>query len=74
MYSYQQWRNTHIYNSYPLTKLKTAQNRTKDGQFLTIEYAIPEEISKGRTKITVRFQAHEGNMAGSVFGVRTIRK
>jgi DUF1680 family protein len=46
----------------------------KDGQFLTVKYDIPEEISRGRFKINVKFQAHQGNMAGPVFGIRTIRK
>ncbi|MCX6300899.1 MAG: glycoside hydrolase family 127 protein [Bacteroidia bacterium] len=46
----------------------------KDGQFITIQYDIPEEILKGRSKITVKFQAHPGNAAGPVFGLRTIRK
>lgn len=45
-----------------------------DGQFITVQYDIPEEISRGRFKLTVKFQAHEGNMAGPVFGVRTIKK
>jgi DUF1680 family protein len=44
----------------------------KDGQFITIQYNIPEEILKGRSKITVKFKAHPGNAAGPVFGVRTI--
>jgi len=46
----------------------------KDGQFITVQYDIPEEISKGKSKVIVKFQAHEGNMAGPVFGVRTIRE
>lgn len=46
----------------------------KDGQFLTIEYDIPPELTKSSNKLTVRFRAHEGNMAGPVFGIRTIRK
>jgi hypothetical protein len=46
----------------------------KDGQFITVQYDIPEEISRGRFKITVKFKAHEANMAGPVFGVRAIRK
>jgi DUF1680 family protein len=46
----------------------------KEGSFLTIQYNIPEEISKGRSKVTVKFQAHTGNTAGPVFGVTTIRK
>jgi uncharacterized protein len=46
----------------------------KDGSFLTIIYDIPVEITGGKQKITVKFQAHEGNMAGPVFGVRTIKR
>ncbi len=46
----------------------------KDGQFITVQYDIPEEISRGRSKINVKFQAHPGNMAGPVFGVRTIKR
>ncbi len=46
----------------------------KDGQFITVQYNIPEEILNGRSKITVKFQAHPGNTAGPVFGVRTIKK
>jgi len=45
-----------------------------DGQFIIVQYDIPEEISRGRFKLNVKFQAHEGNMAGPVFGVRTIKK
>jgi hypothetical protein len=44
----------------------------KDGQFINIQYEIPEEITRGRSGITVKFLAHPGNMAGPVFGVRTI--
>jgi DUF1680 family protein len=46
----------------------------KEGQFITEQYDIPQEILKGKSKITVMFQAKPGNMAGPVFGVRTIRK
>jgi DUF1680 family protein len=46
----------------------------KDGQFISEQYDIPPELLKGKSKITVKFQAKPGNMAGPVFGVRTIRK
>ena len=46
----------------------------KDGQFISIQYDIPEECLKNRSKITVKFLAQPGNMAGPVFGVRTIKK
>ncbi|MCX6253265.1 MAG: glycoside hydrolase family 127 protein [Bacteroidia bacterium] len=46
----------------------------KDGQFISIQYDIPKAISKGKFKVTVKLQAHPGNMAGPVFGIKTIRK
>jgi hypothetical protein len=46
----------------------------KDGQFISVQYDIPEECLKNRSRSTVKFQALKGNMAGPVFGVRTIRK
>jgi hypothetical protein len=46
----------------------------KDGQFITVHYDIPLEISKGKSKLNVRFRAHQNNMAGPVFGIRTLRK
>jgi len=46
----------------------------KDGQFISVQYDIPDDCLKGRSEITVKFQAQPGNMAGPVFGVRTIRK
>ncbi len=45
----------------------------KDGYFILEKYAIPAELTKGKAKITVRFQAHPGNMVGPVFDIRTIR-
>lgn len=46
----------------------------KEGQFIMIEYDIPRELTTGRSKLTVMFKAHENNMAGPVFGVRTVNK
>ena len=46
----------------------------KEGHFISVQYNIPEECLKGRSKVTIKFQAQPGNMAGPVFGVRTIRK
>ncbi len=46
----------------------------KDGQFITVQYNIPEELLNGKSKITVKFLAHPGNTAGPVFGIRTILK
>ncbi len=45
----------------------------KGSMFFEIEYAIPEEITEGKKNVTVRFQAHPGNVAGGVFAVATLR-
>jgi DUF1680 family protein len=46
----------------------------KEGEFISPEYKIPEELTKGKRKITVKFQAHPKNAAGPVFGVRVIKR
>jgi uncharacterized protein len=46
----------------------------KDGQFITVQYDIPQEITKGKTTVTVKFLAHQNNMAGPVFGIKTFKK
>jgi hypothetical protein len=44
-----------------------------EGAFIYVEYAVPAELTKGKEKITVRIQAQPENMAGPVFGLRTVR-
>jgi hypothetical protein len=46
----------------------------KPGQFFEVTYAIPEELTRGKTKITFRFQAHPGNTAGGFYGLRVIHR
>jgi uncharacterized protein len=46
----------------------------KEGQFINVQYDIPEAISRGKSKVTVRFQAHPNNTAGPVFEIRTIKR
>jgi DUF1680 family protein len=45
----------------------------KPGEFFDVTYAIPEQVTKGKNKVTVRFQAHTGNTAGGLYGLRAIR-
>jgi len=52
------------------------QTVEKDGtapHFFDVEYAIPAELVKDKQKVTVRFQATNGNEIAAVFGVRMIR-
>ncbi|MCM3872802.1 MAG: glycoside hydrolase family 127 protein [Pyrinomonadaceae bacterium] len=44
----------------------------KPGEFFEVTYAIPEELTRGKTKITVRFQPQPGNTAGGFYGLRVI--
>ena len=38
------------------------------------QYDIPEELTAGKTKIRVKFEAEDNNIVGPVFGVRSIKK
>jgi len=44
----------------------------KTGKFYDVEYKIPEDVVKGKEKITVRIEANYGKTAGRVFGARII--
>jgi DUF1680 family protein len=45
----------------------------KPGEFFDVTYAIPPELTRGKNKITIRFQAQPGNFAGGFYGLRVIR-
>lgn len=41
--------------------------------FFDVTYKVPADLVKDKKKITVRFQATNGNAVAAVFGIRTIR-
>ena len=45
----------------------------RPGRFWDRVYALPTELTSGKSKVKVRFAAHPGNYAGGVFGVRSIK-
>ncbi|HEX5437858.1 MAG TPA: beta-L-arabinofuranosidase domain-containing protein [Gemmatimonadaceae bacterium] len=47
--------------------------RSDPGQFFDKTYPIPASLVKGKTKVTVRFQATDGSQIAAVFGVRMVR-
>jgi hypothetical protein len=47
--------------------------RSRPPRFFDILYPIYPNLLKGKTKVTVRFEATEGNAIASVFGIRMIR-
>ncbi len=44
------------------------------GDFFEVEYPIPLELTKGKSKITVKFQPHPGSTAGGVYACLIMRK
>lgn len=42
-------------------------------KFFDVQYPLPAEVVKGKTKVTIRFEATGGNEIGAVFGIRTYR-
>jgi DUF1680 family protein len=43
-------------------------NVNSPGDFFDVTYRIPAEITKGKNKVTVRFEPHPESIAGGVFG------
>ncbi|HNP20927.1 MAG TPA: glycoside hydrolase family 127 protein [Panacibacter sp.] len=43
------------------------------GKFFDIEYAIPAELTKNKTKVTIRVEANAGKTAGRIFGCRILK-
>ena len=55
-----------------LLLLRTSRIR-KTGNSLWFNM-ISHGNNKGKSKVTVKFPAHQNNMAGPVFGIRTVKK
>jgi len=51
-----------------------ALDNNKPGRFFDVTYPIPEELTRDKDKVTVRFEAHPDKLAGGLFGCRTIRR
>jgi DUF1680 family protein len=45
----------------------------QEKQFVDVSYVIPADLIASKSKVTVRFQATDGNDFGAIFGVRTVR-
>ena len=44
------------------------------GHFFDTEYRIPHSLTRGKTQVTVTFQAHAGVAAGGLFGCQTLKR
>ena len=49
-------------------------NRDKPGEFYDKIYALPVELTKNKSKVTVRLQAKPGNFAGGLFGAWMLKR
>ncbi|HYG24151.1 MAG TPA: DUF6805 domain-containing protein, partial [Verrucomicrobiae bacterium] len=45
----------------------------RPGEFWEATYRIPLGYTEGKTKVSIRLQAHPGNFAGGLFGARMVR-
>jgi hypothetical protein len=52
---------------------QTVEKGDTTPHFFDVEYPIPAELVKDKQKVTVRFQATQGNEIAAVFGVRMVR-
>lgn len=46
--------------------------RNEPGKFFDVRYPIPQDLTQGKTKVTVRFQAEQGATAGGIFDLRIL--
>ena len=49
-------------------------NNDKPGQFFTRSFDVPQELTAGKTKATLKFVASSRSLAGGVFGIRVLKK
>jgi hypothetical protein len=51
-------------------KIATQTLEIHPGELFDFEYPLPEQLTRGKERITVKFQSRPNAMAGSVFDVR----
>jgi hypothetical protein len=49
-------------------------DRLKPREFCNVDYPVPAALTRGKDRITVRFQAHAGKTAGRVFSCSVLRQ
>jgi len=52
----------------------TSLRQDRPEQFWDKVYPLPDSLTTGKRNVTVKFQAHPGNFAGGVFGVRSMKR
>jgi hypothetical protein len=51
----------------------TSLDSSHPAEFYDLTYPVPRGLTAGKTHVTVKFQAHPGNTAGGLFGLRVVR-
>ena len=46
----------------------------RPGEYLPVTYPLPDSMTRGKTQITVRFEAKNGGTAGGLFDLRVVRR
>ena len=46
----------------------------KDGEFINVQYDIPENLTSNKNKVTIKFAPHTGHRSGPFFYARTIKR
>ena len=56
------------------TKIATEDlNKYKESKFYNISYDIPVELTKGKSKVTIKLLPKAGNSAGPIYGCRMVK-
>ena len=48
-------------------------HQNKPGEFFDVEYKIPLELTQYKDEVMIKFQAHPGKIAGSLFGCKILK-
>ncbi|HSV74185.1 MAG TPA: beta-L-arabinofuranosidase domain-containing protein [Chthonomonadales bacterium] len=49
-------------------------NNSHPGRFFDVVHPLPDAVTRGKARVTVRLQAHPGQTAGGLFGCRVVRR
>jgi DUF1680 family protein len=49
-------------------------NNNLPDRFFDVTHPLPESLTRGKQRVTIRLQAHPGRMAGGLFGCRVVRR
>lgn len=47
--------------------------RNQPGQFFEVAYPLPEKLTRGKSSVTLKFQAHPANYAGGLFALQLLK-